>query len=133
MVGTSRLSITAPNSTLQNSAILRFTSSESARSVRQIRMSGWIPISISSRTECCLGFVVGHENLAVLKRRHRPRIYVQVRVEFHDRHAHTALDQKSSERGRRDPLTEGGNHSAGDEDVARLLAGTTLHSSLLPP
>jgi hypothetical protein len=25
--------------------------------VRQIRKSGWIPISISSRTECCVGFV----------------------------------------------------------------------------
>ena len=47
-----------PNSTLQNSAILRLMSSESGRSVRQIRMSGWIPICISSRTECCVGLVL---------------------------------------------------------------------------
>ena len=33
-------------------------SSESGRSVRQIRMSGWIPICISSRTECCVGLVL---------------------------------------------------------------------------
>ena len=57
MVRTSRLSITAPNSTLQKSAILRFTSSLSGRSVRQMSTSGWMPISISSRTECCVGFV----------------------------------------------------------------------------
>jgi len=38
--GSYTLSITAPNSTLQNSAILRFTSSLSGRSVLQIRMSG---------------------------------------------------------------------------------------------
>ena len=40
MDGTSRLSMTEPNSTLQKSAILRFTSSESGRSVRQMSMSG---------------------------------------------------------------------------------------------
>ena len=58
ILGTSRLSITAPKSTLQNRAIFRLTSSVSGRSVRQIRMSGWIPISISSRTECCVGLVL---------------------------------------------------------------------------
>jgi hypothetical protein len=57
MVGTSTLSTTAPKSTLQKSAILRFTSSASGRSARQMRKSGWMPISISSRTECCVGFV----------------------------------------------------------------------------
>ena len=50
--------MTQPKSTLQNSAILRLISSESGRSVRQMRMSGWIPICISSRTECCVGLVL---------------------------------------------------------------------------
>ena len=50
--------MTAPNSTLQKSAILRLISSETGRSVRTMRMSGWIPISISSRTECCVGLVL---------------------------------------------------------------------------
>src|SRR2546426_7543089 len=36
----------------------RFRSSDSGRSVRQTRMSGWIPICISSRTECCVGLVL---------------------------------------------------------------------------
>ena len=58
MVSTSGDSITQPKSTLQNSAILRFSSSDSACSLRQIRMSGWIPISISSRTECWVGLVL---------------------------------------------------------------------------
>src|SRR2546425_376396 len=35
-----------------------FSSSESGRSVRHTRMSGWIPICISSRTECWVGLVL---------------------------------------------------------------------------
>src|SRR5205809_6682127 len=55
---TSGLSTTQPKSTLQNWAILRFKSSDSGCSVRQTRTSGWIPICISSRTECWVGLVL---------------------------------------------------------------------------
>ena len=37
---------------------LRRISSGIGFSLRQTRMSGWIPISISSRTECCVGLVL---------------------------------------------------------------------------
>ena len=43
--------------TLQNSAILRRHVWLSGGSVRQSRMSGWMPISRSSFTECCVGLV----------------------------------------------------------------------------
>ncbi len=55
---TSGLSTTQPKSTLQNSAILRLMSAEMGCSLRQIRMSGWIPICIRSRTECWVGLVL---------------------------------------------------------------------------
>ena len=55
---TSGLSITQPKSTLQKSAILRLMSGASGCSERQIRMSGWIPICMRSRTECCVGLVL---------------------------------------------------------------------------
>ncbi len=49
--------MTPATSTFVKRAIFRLMSSASGRSDRQIRTSGWIPISISSRTECCVGFV----------------------------------------------------------------------------
>ena len=39
------------------SAIFAFISAERKRSVRHSRMSAWIPISSSSFTLCCVGFV----------------------------------------------------------------------------
>ena len=49
--------MTASSSTLQKSAIFAFSSLDRNRSVRQSRMSGWIPILKSSFTECCVGLV----------------------------------------------------------------------------
>src|SRR6202165_5635485 len=72
-----------------------------------------------------LGAVVRHENFSMLKRRHGARIYVQVGIELHYRHAHSALDEKSSEGGGSYSLPERRDDSARHEDVARLLAGTT--------
>jgi hypothetical protein len=78
-----------------------------------------------------LGSVIGHKDFAVLERRHGAGIHVQIRIELHDGHAHTALDQKSSEGRGGDSLAERRNDTAGDEYVSRLLA--TLHSPLLFP
>jgi hypothetical protein len=50
-------SITASGMTLQNSAILRRSSAGTGRSARHSRMSGWMPISRSSLTECWVGLV----------------------------------------------------------------------------
>ena len=57
MLDTSRAVMTASSSTSQKSAILRFMSSSSGRSVRQSSTSGWMPIDRRSRTLCCVGFV----------------------------------------------------------------------------
>jgi hypothetical protein len=50
-------SITASMGTLQKRAIFAFSSGLRERSVRQMRMSGWIPICRSCPTECCVGLV----------------------------------------------------------------------------
>ena len=58
MLATSCAVMTASSSTSQNSAILRFMSSSSGRSVRQSSTSGWMPMERRSRTLCCVGFVL---------------------------------------------------------------------------
>ena len=55
---TSTAEITASAATLVNSAILRRSSSGSGRSARHSTTSGWMPISRSSFTECCVGLVL---------------------------------------------------------------------------
>ena len=47
-----------------------------------------------------IGFraVVGHKNLAMLERRHRSRIDVQIRVKLHHVHAKTAALEQASDR-----------------------------------
>jgi hypothetical protein len=54
----SRSSMTARFSTLENRAIFSNMSGVISRSVRQMRMSGWIPIWRSFSTECCVGLVL---------------------------------------------------------------------------
>ena len=49
--------MTASVGTLQNSAIFSRTSLSSGTSLRHSRMSGWMPISRNSRTECWVGLV----------------------------------------------------------------------------
>jgi hypothetical protein len=39
------------------SAILRLFESDTGRSERSTRASGWMPIERSAATECCVGFV----------------------------------------------------------------------------
>ena len=57
MLSRSTAEITASSGTLVNNAILRRSPSGNGRSLRQIRMSGWMPIERSSFTECCVGLV----------------------------------------------------------------------------
>lgn len=58
MVEAVRFSMTASGCTSQNMAILSFISLEMVFSVRQTRMSGWMPMARSSLTLCCVGFVL---------------------------------------------------------------------------
>ncbi len=67
--------------------------------------------------EVRLRTVVGHEDLAVLERVHRPRVDVEVGVELLHGHAETASLQKGSEAGGGEPLAERGGDASGHEYV----------------
>src|SRR5207244_1750844 len=75
--------------------------------------------------EVRLGAVVRDVYLAVLERRHRAGIDVDVGVELLDRHPQAALDQQPAQRRGRDALAQGGHHPAGHEDVLRRAHGLT--------
>jgi len=66
--------------------------------------------------EVRLGAVLGDEHLAVLVRRHRPRIDVDVRVELLQLDVEPAGHQEATDRGGGDSLAERGHHPARDED-----------------
>jgi len=66
-----------------------------------------------------LGAVFGHEDLAMLERAHRPRIDVQVRIEFLELDAQSSRFQQSPERRGDDSLAERRDNSPGDKDVLR--------------
>ena len=57
-MSTSFAVMTASSSTSQKSAIFDLMPGGRYRSVRQSRMSGWIPIARSSLTECWVAFVL---------------------------------------------------------------------------
>src|SRR6266550_8788252 len=69
--------------------------------------------------EVGLGAVLGDEDLAVLKRAHRPGIDVEVRIEFLSLHLQPPRLQQPPQRGGDDPLPQSGDDAAGDEDVLR--------------
>ena len=59
-------------------------------------------------TEIEIGFraVIGDEHFAMLKRRHRPRIHVQVRIELHQVDFEAAAFQQTANRSRRQSLAQ---------------------------
>ena len=63
--------------------------------------------------------VLGHEHLAVLERRHRPGIDVDVRIELLEGDLQAARDEQAADGGGGDALAKGGDDSAGDEDESR--------------
>src|ERR1041385_2860326 len=63
--------------------------------------------------------VVGDEHFAVLERRHRARIDVDVRIEFDQCDAQSAALEQTADRRGREAFAETRNHTASDEDVFR--------------
>ncbi len=61
---------------------------------------------VMAEVEIGLGPVVGDEHLAVLKRTHRARIDVQIRVEFLQGDAQSTAFQQAADRRRRDALSQ---------------------------
>ena len=74
---------------------------------------------VMAEIEIGLGAVVGHEHFAVLIRRHRAGIDVEIGVELAQPDLVAARLQQRAERRRSQTLAERGNHAAGDEDVPR--------------
>src|SRR2546427_11208407 len=70
-----------------------------------------------------LGAVIGHENLAVLVRRHRPGIDVDVGVELEDRDGYAARLEDPADRGGGDALAERAGDATRDEDVLGHRSG----------
>src|SRR5437016_4032050 len=137
MVCTSAAVNTDPGSTEQKSAILSLISFDSCRSVRQRRMSGWMPISRSFIIECCVGLVfisylyvripivmrrlgVGVSDvffgviLDVLKRSHRPQVHFNERVLILMCGLNAAVREQRTNSRRRGILAERRDHTAGD-------------------
>ena len=78
---------------------------------------------VVAKVEVGFGAVVGDEHLAVLERRHRSRIDIDVRIELLHRHFEAAFDQQPAEGRRRNSLPQRGDHAAGNEDVLRVAGG----------
>src|ERR1700704_3910905 len=74
---------------------------------------------IVAEVEVGLGAVVGHEHFAVLVRRHRSRIEVEIGSELAKPDFVAPCLQQRAERRRSQTLSERGNHAAGDEDIPR--------------
>ena len=70
-----------------------------------------------------LGSIVGDENLAVLIRRHRPGVDVDVRVELENRDVQAAGLEESSDAGGGDAFAERGGDASGHKDILRHGSG----------
>jgi hypothetical protein len=67
--------------------------------------------------EVGLGTVLGHEDLTVLERVHRPRVHVEVGVELLHHDAQAPRGQQVAEARGGQPLAQRGSDASGDEDV----------------
>ena len=76
---------------------------------------------VVAEIEIRLRTVTGDVHLSVLKRVHRARIDVDVRIELDERHVDAAGFQNRGQRGGSYPLPQRGNYTARDEDESRHL------------
>ena len=82
------------------------------RPVIRLRKLGVCKSLVMTKIQIGLGPVVGHENLAVLKRRHRSRIDVYIRVQLHHLNRQPPGLQQRPDRTRRQPFAKARNHAA---------------------
>ena len=74
---------------------------------------------VMPEVEISLRAVVGHIDLAVLVRAHRPRVDVQIGIELADSHAKTPRLQQCCKACCHKTFAERGDHAAGDKNVPR--------------
>ena len=84
---------------------------------------------VMSEVEIGLGAVLGHEHFAVLERRHRAGIDIDVGVQLDEGDFEAARFEDRGERGGGDPLAEGGDHATGNEHVFRHRLRAALLAS----
>ena len=72
-----------------------------------------------AKVEVGFGAVVGDEDLAMLKGRHRAGIDVEIGVKLAQPHRVAARLQKRAKGGRGEALAKRGHDAAGDEDISR--------------
>ena len=87
------------------------------RHVRGLRQVLVDEALVVPKVEIRLGAVIGHENLAVLVRRHGSGIDVDVGVELEDRDGYAARLEDPADRGGGDAFAEGAGDATRDEDV----------------
>ena len=83
---------------------------------------------VVTEVEIGLGAVLGDEDLAVLVRRHRAGIDVDVRVELLEADGESAGHEEAADRGGGDALPQRRDHAAGHEDVSRLRQDGSFRS-----
>ena len=67
---------------------------------------------VMTQVEVRFGAVVGHKDLAVLKRRHRTGIDIDIRIELHHLHLHPACFEKTSDGTCREAFSKTRNNTA---------------------
>ena len=85
---------------------------------------------VVTEVEVGLGAVVGHVDLAVLIRAHRPGIDVDIRIELLQRDPVAVTFEEAPDRGGGQALAQRGHHAAGDENV---FGRPSVHMSPDPP
>ena len=80
---------------------------------------------VVAQVEVGFGAVVGDEDLAVLVRRHRSRVDVDVRVELQDGDRQAARLEDAPDAGGGDAFAERGGHASGHKDILRHGSGSS--------
>src|SRR4051794_18684290 len=83
---------------------------------------------VMAEVEIGLGAVIGDEHFAVLERRHRSGIDVEVRVELDQRHLHPAGFEQRADRRCGQTFAEARNYATGNEDVFGHLKLSIMRS-----
>ena len=86
----------------------------------QIVVAGQLRVGealVVAKIQVGLSAIVGHKDFAMLERRHRARIDIQVRVKLHQVDLDAAGLKQAANRSRRESLAEGRHDSARYKDV----------------
>ena len=72
---------------------------------------------IMSKVKVCFRAILRHIHLAVLVRTHRPRIYINIRIQLLGGDLEASRLEKSAKACCRNALAKAGNHTAGYKDI----------------